>query len=115
VKHLEHRAITIQTICHEELSNYIKNAIKINLQDYEIAKAPVTDRSKVKPNNVYKRSGDNSIIIDHEAMRHNVHVLHNIINKRLYDEGCGISQVEDEVHKIRFFIQSYFEKYNPIT
>ncbi len=113
VKHLEHRAITMQRICLEELNNYINNVIHNNLEDYVIAKAPVTDRSKLKPSNIYKRSVDNSIHIDNEAMRHNVYILENIINGKLYDNGCGVSQVEDEVHKIRLFIQSYFEKYNP--
>ena len=40
-------------------------------------------------------------------------VVHNRINTKLYENGCGISQVEEQVHDIRLFIQQYLENFNP--
>ncbi|HRF81064.1 MAG TPA: hypothetical protein PL070_13365 [Flavobacteriales bacterium] len=44
----------------------------------------------------------------------NAAIVHNRINDNLYKSNCGISQVEEQVHQIRFFIQSYLEKFNPL-
>jgi len=41
-------------------------------------------------------------------------IIHNLINNRQYESGCGISQVEEKTHEIRFKIQKYYEKYDPI-
>ncbi|AMA72759.1 hypothetical protein ACKE5C_11200 [Aneurinibacillus thermoaerophilus] len=41
--------------------------------------------------------------------------IKNKINKRLYKEGCGISQIEKEVHNIRIKIKKYLESYNPFN
>jgi len=41
--------------------------------------------------------------------------VHNKINDRLYKEGCGTSQIEDEVHKIRESIRKYLESFDPMT
>lgn len=40
--------------------------------------------------------------------------VHNKINRRLYEMGCGVSQVEESVHEIRIEMQKYFERFNPI-
>lgn len=40
-------------------------------------------------------------------------VVHNRIMKRLYEEGCGVSQIEDEVHRVRTELQQYLESFNP--
>ena len=39
--------------------------------------------------------------------------LHNKVNDLCYERGCGISQIEDEVHRLRLFIQQYLESFNP--
>ncbi len=39
--------------------------------------------------------------------------LSNRIIGRLYERGCGISQIEAEVHYIRQLIQHYFDCFNP--
>lgn len=41
-------------------------------------------------------------------------IVHNRINDKLYKNNCGISQVEEQVHEVRLFIQSYLEKFNPL-
>lgn len=38
----------------------------------------------------------------------------NKINSQLYEQGCGVSQVEESVHQIRMDIKSYLEKFNPL-
>jgi len=40
--------------------------------------------------------------------------LSNQINHELYKRGCGISQIQAEVHELRLAIQSYLEKFNPV-
>ncbi len=40
-------------------------------------------------------------------------VLHNIVLEELTKRGCGISQIEKEVHLIRMAIQEYFEAFRP--
>lgn len=39
--------------------------------------------------------------------------VHNKINTALYERGCGISQIQEEVHEIRKAIQQYFESFDP--
>lgn len=39
--------------------------------------------------------------------------VHNQIIGQLYERGCGISQIEDAVHKIRLNIKVYLDKFNP--
>jgi hypothetical protein len=40
-------------------------------------------------------------------------VIHNRILDELNKRGCGITQIEEEVHKIRLAIQEYFEAFHP--
>lgn len=40
--------------------------------------------------------------------------LTNKILEQLYAQGCGVSQVEEEVHSIRLSIQRYLESFNPL-
>ena len=49
-----------------------------------------------------------------DTLDENLHWISNRINRKLYDQGCGISQIEEEVHNIRLAIQRYFDSYNPI-
>jgi fructose-bisphosphate aldolase class 1 len=44
----------------------------------------------------------------------NSSIVHNRINRKLYENNCGISQVEEQVHQIRLFIQEYLESFNPL-
>lgn len=39
--------------------------------------------------------------------------MHNEIMKLLREQGCGIPEIEDEVHEIRVAIQRYFESFDP--
>jgi hypothetical protein len=48
-----------------------------------------------------------------EPKEHDAAIIHNKINKQLYERGCGISQIEDEVHQIRKSVQQYLERFNP--
>lgn len=41
--------------------------------------------------------------------------VHNRMVDELNKQGCGISQIEEEIHSIRTEIQQYFEKHNPIA
>lgn len=41
------------------------------------------------------------------------HLIHNRIIDTLNEKGCGIAQIEEEVHKVRLAIQDYFEKFRP--
>ncbi len=49
-----------------------------------------------------------------EGLDENKGFLHNQINKRLYEAGFGISQVQEKIDAIRFLMQDYFEKFNPV-
>lgn len=40
--------------------------------------------------------------------------VHNRIGEQLYKRGCGIAQIQDDVHRIRLEIQKYFESFNPL-
>ncbi|WP_157974634.1 hypothetical protein [Lewinella sp. IMCC34183] len=40
-------------------------------------------------------------------------IVYNRITQRLYKEGFGVSQVEDEVQQLRMFIQNYLHSFNP--
>jgi hypothetical protein len=40
-------------------------------------------------------------------------VIHNRILDALNERGCGIAQIEREVHGIRLAIQKYFERFHP--
>lgn len=42
-----------------------------------------------------------------------VNKLHNRIIEQLRKQGCGITQIEAEVYRIRGLIQDYFESFNP--
>jgi hypothetical protein len=44
----------------------------------------------------------------------NHHWLHNRILDKLNERGCGIAQIEKEVHALRNIIQDYFESFDPI-
>ena len=39
--------------------------------------------------------------------------LHNKIIEQMNKQGCGITQIEREVHEIRGLIQAYFDSFNP--
>jgi hypothetical protein len=43
----------------------------------------------------------------------NRHWVHNRINDALYERGCGVSQIQGEVHEIRLAIQRYLESFDP--
>lgn len=49
------------------------------------------------------------------SLADNQYWIHNKIVERLYELGAGISQVEEEVHAIRFDIQKYFTQFNPLA
>ncbi len=40
-------------------------------------------------------------------------IVHNAINREEYLRGCGVAQIEDDVHEIRALIQDYFDQFNP--
>ncbi|WJE18831.1 hypothetical protein QRY07_19050 [Bacillus cereus] len=40
--------------------------------------------------------------------------ISNKINTRMYEAGCGISQVEEDVHNIRILIREYLKSFNPL-
>jgi hypothetical protein len=42
-----------------------------------------------------------------------VNKVHNRIVEQMNKQGCGISDIEAEVHRIRGLIQNYFEGFNP--
>ncbi|WP_419174385.1 hypothetical protein [Desulfosediminicola sp.] len=48
-----------------------------------------------------------------ETLESNSGWLHNKLNRELYEQGCGISQIEDAVHDIRLNIKTYLDKFNP--
>ncbi len=39
--------------------------------------------------------------------------FHNRIVDKLRKQGCGVNQIEEEVHAIRLAIQTYFDSFNP--
>jgi hypothetical protein len=45
----------------------------------------------------------------------NLNWMSNVINKEMYDRGCGISQVQNRVNSIRDSIQAYYAEFNPIS
>lgn len=49
-----------------------------------------------------------------DSLDHNWAWLGNKINSQLYEQGCGVSQIEEAVHQIRLDIKSYLEKFNPL-
>jgi len=40
--------------------------------------------------------------------------LSNKIHDRMYESGCGIEQVEEDVHNIRILIREYLKSFNPL-
>lgn len=48
-----------------------------------------------------------------DTLDSNADWIQNRINKKLYQRGCGISQIHEEVHKIRLAIQKYLESFDP--
>jgi hypothetical protein len=42
-----------------------------------------------------------------------VNTIHNKIVKQQNMQGCGVTQIEEEVHEIRGLIQDYFDSFNP--
>lgn len=42
-----------------------------------------------------------------------VNKLHNRIVEQMNKQGCGITQIDGEVHEIRGLIQDYFDSFNP--
>ena len=42
-----------------------------------------------------------------------VNKIHNKIVEQKNKQGCGVTQIEAEVHEIRGLIQEYFESFNP--
>jgi hypothetical protein len=48
-----------------------------------------------------------------DTLDENGYWLHNEINKLCYECGCGISQIEEEVHRLRLYVQQYLESFNP--
>lgn len=40
--------------------------------------------------------------------------IHNKINNRMYENGVGISQVQEDAHQVRLDIQAHLEKFNPL-
>lgn len=42
-----------------------------------------------------------------------VNKLHNRIVEQQQLQGCGVSQIEEDVHEIRALIQDYFDSFNP--
>jgi hypothetical protein len=48
-----------------------------------------------------------------DTLDDNCHWVHNKIIDVCYKRGCGISQIEEEVHRLRLFIQKYLESFNP--
>lgn len=49
-----------------------------------------------------------------DSLDTNHYWLHNKILEKMNDRGCGISQIEEEVHRLRNSIQDYFEQFDPI-
>lgn len=49
-----------------------------------------------------------------DSLEYNWAWVGNKINSQLYEQGCGVSQIEDSVHQIRMDIKSYLEKFNPL-
>ncbi len=47
-------------------------------------------------------------------LNYNHAIVHNRINDRMYKAGCGISQVEEQIHTVRLAIQKYLKRYDPI-
>jgi hypothetical protein len=47
-------------------------------------------------------------------LKYNYAIVHNRINDRMYKNGCGISQVEEQIHEVRLAIQKYLKKYDPL-
>jgi hypothetical protein len=39
--------------------------------------------------------------------------IHNSVIDKLNQRGCGITQIQEEVHKIREAIRRYFESFDP--
>jgi len=42
-----------------------------------------------------------------------VNKIHNRIVEQMRRQGCGVTQIEAEIHRIRGLIQDYFEAFNP--
>lgn len=49
-----------------------------------------------------------------DSLERNRYWIHNNIIMKMEERGCGIGQVEEEVHVIRNAIQEYFEQFDPI-
>lgn len=41
-------------------------------------------------------------------------IISNKVLERMYEAGCGVSQVEEEVHEMRIMIREYLKSFNPL-
>jgi hypothetical protein len=48
-----------------------------------------------------------------ENLDENKYFVHNRVMKELRKRGCGIEEIEEEVHKLRLAIQGYFREFHP--
>jgi hypothetical protein len=49
-----------------------------------------------------------------ETLESNKYWLHNKVLDALYQQGCGVSQIDEAVGGIRLSMQRYFESFNPL-
>ena len=50
-----------------------------------------------------------------ESLEMNFAWISNQINEDLRNQGCGLGQIDEEIHQIRLKIQDHFEAFNPLT
>jgi len=50
-----------------------------------------------------------------ETLEMNFAWISNQIGEDLRNQGCGLGQIDEEIHQIRLKIQDHFEAFNPLT
>jgi len=86
----------------------IREKIVDLLQNRLYVQKSVTFREITEYRNLLARGKYNDSLEDNWAW------VSNKINDQLYEQGYGVSQVEESVHQIRMDIKSYLEKFNPL-
>jgi hypothetical protein len=92
---------------------FIPRAIRSQLLDFYEGRAAVMTRVFIEEIGAYRKALENGKHWDTLDANHGW--VHNRILERLREQGCGIEQIEEEVHALRDAIQDYFEAFDPIS
>jgi len=91
---------------------FIPRSIRDSLVDFFQNRAEVMSAIYIEEISAYQKGLAKGKYWD--TLADNYNWLHNRILDKLYARGCGIPQIETEIHALRDQIQNYLEQFDPI-